>query len=131
LVVNAYSTKDWTAARTGTASELLERPYLVIVLRIEVPKKSGKRIVNVALLRALIIWALSNPRSMEATPTPELTTNSSAARVAAWTAGFVATEAARPVAAGPIPVILAFYCRCVRVVQCCNALCWALYGRLA
>jgi hypothetical protein len=40
-----------------------------------------------------MVAAFSNPRSIDAMPTPELTTSSSAARVAACTAGFVATEA--------------------------------------
>lgn len=82
-VANPYNRKDWVAAKTGTASELFVRPYLVMVLRIEVPKKSGNKIVKVVLLKALMVAALSNPRSMEAMPTPELTTSSSAARVAA------------------------------------------------
>jgi hypothetical protein len=92
-VVKQYNRKDCVAARTGTASELFERPYLEMVLRIEVPKNSGNRIEKVVLLRALMVAAFSNPRSIDAMPTPELTTSSSAARVAACTAGFVATEA--------------------------------------
>lgn len=64
-----------------------------MVLRIEVPKNSGNSMEKVALLRALMVAASSNPRSIEAMPTTELTTSSSAARVAACTAGFVATEA--------------------------------------
>lgn len=107
FVVNEYSIKDWVTARIGTASELFERPYLVIVLRIDVPKKSGKRIVKVVLLNAFIICALIKPRSIEAIPTPELTTSSSAARVAAWTAGFVAIDATA--VAAPISVMVYWF----------------------
>lgn len=82
-VVKQYSRNDCVAARTGTARELFERPYFEIVLRIEVPKNSGSRMEKVVLLRALMVAASSNPRSIEAMPTAELTTSSSAARVAA------------------------------------------------
>mmetsp|Transcript_10658 Transcript_10658/g.22554 ORF Transcript_10658/g.22554 Transcript_10658/m.22554 type:complete len:419 (-) Transcript_10658:93-1349(-) len=93
-IVTTYNTKDWIAARAGTASELLVRPYLVIVLTIEVPKKRGNKILNVVWLRALMMAVFNNPRSMEAIPTAELTTSSRDARVAALTAGFVRTDAA-------------------------------------
>jgi len=96
-VVNPYNRKDWIAARAGTASELFVRPYLVIVLRIEVPKNSGNRMEKVVWLRALTVAAFNNPRSIEAMPTPELTTNSSAARVAAAADGVERIPPATPI----------------------------------
>jgi len=80
-------------ARHGTANELLDKPYFVMVLRMEVPKNMGNKILKVVVLRALMVAASSNCRSMANMPTPELTTSSRAARVAAPTAGLVvATE---------------------------------------
>jgi len=70
-------------ASAGTTREDLVKPYEVIVLIMDVPKNIGNKMVNVAWLRALIVAAVKSPLWMEAIPTPELTTSSKAARVAA------------------------------------------------
>ena len=56
---------DWTIANSGTARELLFRPYLVTDCIIEVLKKKGRRMAKVALLSAFMVVGVRNPRSTQ------------------------------------------------------------------